>query len=159
MSTTADIGKTKPPYKNNNAGKKTQQPALHYPFWFGGSASCCAATVTHPLDLGTSPPINPSIEKNKTSVRTRCANPLWLTNSQGKPPPPPPTDRPHHHHTSPTKVLVQPCFRKLIRGPRARVGVSNRSGYKHAAQMVRKACSTPSSTSSRPMVHSVSTAV
>ncbi|XHG02114.1 hypothetical protein AWENTII_005476 [Aspergillus wentii] len=24
---------------------------LHYPFWFGGSASCFAATVTHPLDL------------------------------------------------------------------------------------------------------------
>ena len=24
---------------------------IHYPFWFGGSASCCAATVTHPLDL------------------------------------------------------------------------------------------------------------
>jgi hypothetical protein len=26
---------------------------LHYPFWFGGSASCFAASVTHPLDLGT----------------------------------------------------------------------------------------------------------
>ena len=25
---------------------------IHYPFWFGGSASCCAAAVTHPLDLG-----------------------------------------------------------------------------------------------------------
>lgn len=24
---------------------------LHYPFWFGGSASCFAACVTHPLDL------------------------------------------------------------------------------------------------------------
>lgn len=24
---------------------------LHYPFWFGGSASCFAAAVTHPLDL------------------------------------------------------------------------------------------------------------
>ncbi|CAL8580451.1 Mitochondrial dicarboxylate transporter [Xanthoria parietina] len=24
---------------------------IHYPFWFGGSASCCAAAVTHPLDL------------------------------------------------------------------------------------------------------------
>ncbi|OQE22064.1 hypothetical protein PENFLA_c013G05362 [Penicillium flavigenum] len=24
---------------------------LHYPFWFGGSASCFAASVTHPLDL------------------------------------------------------------------------------------------------------------
>lgn len=27
---------------------------VHYPFWFGGSASCFAAGVTHPLDLGTS---------------------------------------------------------------------------------------------------------
>ena len=25
---------------------------VHYPFWFGGSASCFAASVTHPLDLG-----------------------------------------------------------------------------------------------------------
>ena len=25
---------------------------VHYPFWFGGSASCFAACVTHPLDLG-----------------------------------------------------------------------------------------------------------
>ena len=25
---------------------------IRYPFWFGGSASCMAATVTHPLDLG-----------------------------------------------------------------------------------------------------------
>lgn len=24
---------------------------IHYPFWFGGSASCFAACVTHPLDL------------------------------------------------------------------------------------------------------------
>ncbi|KZF20030.1 mitochondrial carrier [Xylona heveae TC161] len=24
---------------------------IRYPFWFGGSASCCAAAVTHPLDL------------------------------------------------------------------------------------------------------------
>lgn len=27
---------------------------VHYPFWFGGSASCFAASVTHPLDLSTS---------------------------------------------------------------------------------------------------------
>ncbi|TGO84594.1 hypothetical protein BPOR_0487g00060 [Botrytis porri] len=25
--------------------------AVKYPFWFGGSASCFAACVTHPLDL------------------------------------------------------------------------------------------------------------
>ncbi|KAL2825150.1 putative phenylalanyl-tRNA synthetase alpha subunit [Aspergillus cavernicola] len=28
---------------------------VHYPFWFGGSASCFAASVTHPLDLGDAP--------------------------------------------------------------------------------------------------------
>ena len=28
------------------------KPNVHYPFWFGGSASCFAACVTHPLDLG-----------------------------------------------------------------------------------------------------------
>ncbi|KAJ5478779.1 hypothetical protein N7530_004288 [Penicillium desertorum] len=31
------------------AQSKSKQ--LHYPFWFGGSASCFAASVTHPLDL------------------------------------------------------------------------------------------------------------
>jgi dicarboxylate transporter 10 len=25
---------------------------IHYPFWFGGSASCFATFFTHPLDLG-----------------------------------------------------------------------------------------------------------
>ncbi|TQB72241.1 Mitochondrial dicarboxylate transporter [Monascus purpureus] len=29
---------------------------VHYPFWFGGSASCCAAAVTHPLDLAPNAP-------------------------------------------------------------------------------------------------------
>lgn len=28
---------------------------VYYPFWFGGSASCFAAGVTHPLDLGKAP--------------------------------------------------------------------------------------------------------
>lgn len=36
--------------------QQTAQPPpvkkVHYPFWFGGSASCFAAGVTHPLDLG-----------------------------------------------------------------------------------------------------------
>lgn len=32
---------------------QTSKPKqVHYPFWFGGSASCFAAGVTHPLDLG-----------------------------------------------------------------------------------------------------------
>ncbi|PKS06918.1 hypothetical protein jhhlp_005514 [Lomentospora prolificans] len=32
------------------AGQKKGRP-IHYPFWFGGSASSMAAVVTHPLDL------------------------------------------------------------------------------------------------------------
>lgn len=34
------------------ASKQTPSPKIHYPFWFGGSASSMAACVTHPLDLG-----------------------------------------------------------------------------------------------------------
>lgn len=29
-----------------------KKATIHYPFWFGGSASSMAACVTHPLDLG-----------------------------------------------------------------------------------------------------------
>jgi hypothetical protein len=35
--------------------KQRQSKQIHYPFWFGGSASCFAASVTHPLDLGMPP--------------------------------------------------------------------------------------------------------
>jgi len=31
--------------------KAWEREHIRYPFWFGGSASCLAATVTHPLDL------------------------------------------------------------------------------------------------------------
>jgi len=31
---------------------QSMQKPIHYPFWFGGSASSMAACVTHPLDLG-----------------------------------------------------------------------------------------------------------
>jgi len=31
--------------------KDVQKGSIHYPFWFGGSASCFAACITHPLDL------------------------------------------------------------------------------------------------------------
>lgn len=34
-------------------GGRKQPTQIHYPFWFGGSASSMAACVTHPLDLGT----------------------------------------------------------------------------------------------------------
>ncbi|KAL6717434.1 Mitochondrial dicarboxylate transporter [Lecanora helva] len=40
------------PATNKGKGPDTQQVQhVHYPFWFGGSASCFAASVTHPLDL------------------------------------------------------------------------------------------------------------
>lgn len=32
--------------------KAKARQQISYPFWFGGSASCFAATCTHPLDLG-----------------------------------------------------------------------------------------------------------
>lgn len=41
MSTTAEARKS----------KDVQHGSIHYPLWFGGSASCFAACVTHPLDL------------------------------------------------------------------------------------------------------------
>ncbi|EMC95406.1 hypothetical protein BAUCODRAFT_72685 [Baudoinia panamericana UAMH 10762] len=41
MSTSADVKKS----------KDVQHGPIHYPLWFGGSASCFAASVTHPLDL------------------------------------------------------------------------------------------------------------
>ncbi|KXL43143.1 hypothetical protein M433DRAFT_21320 [Acidomyces richmondensis BFW] len=41
MSTTAEAKKS----------KDVQHGPIHYPLWFGGSASCFAACVTHPLDL------------------------------------------------------------------------------------------------------------
>lgn len=34
------------------AASSMKMGILHYPFWLGGSASCFAAGVTHPLDLG-----------------------------------------------------------------------------------------------------------
>jgi hypothetical protein len=36
---------------NSNTMGSGKRP-IHYPFWFGGSASSMAACVTHPLDLG-----------------------------------------------------------------------------------------------------------
>lgn len=35
------------------AGPKPAQSTTKktYPFWLGGAAACCAATITHPLDL------------------------------------------------------------------------------------------------------------
>ena len=36
------------------AATDNKKAVIHYPFWFGGSASSMAACVTHPLDLGMS---------------------------------------------------------------------------------------------------------
>ena len=38
--------------KSEDVVKKVVNKPVHYPFWFGGSASCCATLFTHPLDLG-----------------------------------------------------------------------------------------------------------
>ncbi|WPH04217.1 Hypothetical protein R9X50_00710600 [Acrodontium crateriforme] len=36
---------------SKNMAQPKQNGPIHYPLWFGGSASCFAACVTHPLDL------------------------------------------------------------------------------------------------------------
>lgn len=41
-----------PVSKPAQAQAQSKPTKVHYPFWFGGSASCFAASVTHPLDLG-----------------------------------------------------------------------------------------------------------
>jgi dicarboxylate transporter 10 len=38
--------------KEMSRKQKWDREHVKYPFWFGGSASCFAACVTHPLDLG-----------------------------------------------------------------------------------------------------------
>lgn len=38
--------------RQTNKKIQVEKAVLRYPFWFGGSASCFAACVTHPLDLG-----------------------------------------------------------------------------------------------------------
>jgi hypothetical protein len=43
-------GATKP--QEDTRHKKTKN-IVKYPLWFGGSASCMAVCLTHPLDLGT----------------------------------------------------------------------------------------------------------
>jgi dicarboxylate transporter 10 len=45
---------TRPQQSDNHAvaSAAPKKQIIHYPFWFGGSASSMAACVTHPLDLG-----------------------------------------------------------------------------------------------------------
>lgn len=57
-------------------------PPRHYPFWFGGSASCFAAVVTHPLDLSMLKPHMKYMEQaNTLSHLFICAN---ISYSQGR---------------------------------------------------------------------------
>lgn len=39
--------------KRTRQWQQRERVVPRYPFWFGGSASSFAATVTHPLDLST----------------------------------------------------------------------------------------------------------
>ncbi|GLA35823.1 mitochondrial dicarboxylate transporter [Aspergillus niger] len=53
MSTMASGAKLEASHPPKAANAAAPAKKVHYPFWFGGSASCFAAAVTHPLDLGT----------------------------------------------------------------------------------------------------------
>jgi hypothetical protein len=50
--------------------KPIKKTPVHYPFWFGGSASCFATFFTHPLDL-----------VKVASSAVACANSYILTRS------------------------------------------------------------------------------
>jgi dicarboxylate transporter 10 len=50
MASTAKLEMSRPSQQVAAAPPAVKK--VHYPFWFGGSASCFAAAVTHPLDLG-----------------------------------------------------------------------------------------------------------
>ncbi|RAL17808.1 putative mitochondrial dicarboxylate carrier [Aspergillus homomorphus CBS 101889] len=49
MASSAKLGASQQPPQP--AAAPVPAKKIHYPFWFGGSASCFAAAVTHPLDL------------------------------------------------------------------------------------------------------------
>ncbi|KAF2395509.1 hypothetical protein EJ06DRAFT_534922 [Trichodelitschia bisporula] len=74
--------------------KKDASPCtrtIAYPFWFGGSASCFAACVTHPLDLGA-PPLTRSLPLGASPSHL---NPL-TPHSQSPPPNSTPWHAPQH---------------------------------------------------------------
>ncbi|KAJ8111161.1 hypothetical protein OPT61_g6180 [Boeremia exigua] len=57
--------------------------AVHYPFWFGGSASCCATLFTHPLDLvkvGISSSFSHGIELTMTGPVTNASK--WWSQTE-----------------------------------------------------------------------------
>ncbi|VUC35143.1 unnamed protein product [Clonostachys rosea] len=53
----ADALAAKAEQKAEKREQRQKKSAIHYPFWFGGSASSMAACVTHPLDLGQCIPV------------------------------------------------------------------------------------------------------
>ncbi|TPX13149.1 uncharacterized protein E0L32_006349 [Thyridium curvatum] len=55
------------PKKTQDGGSKA---SIHYPFWFGGSASCMAAFVTHPLDLVHTNTPSPKTSQVRLQMRT-----------------------------------------------------------------------------------------
>lgn len=58
-------------------------PPRHYPFWFGGSASCFAAVVTHPLDLSMPKATHDTYGAGKYSTSI-CSSVLICVYSQGR---------------------------------------------------------------------------
>ncbi len=91
-TTSAALPRAEAVKKEKAIVNKISKP-IHYPFWFGGSASCMAACVTHPLDLselphpffflllistlmvvdGERPPPAYIINRPAVKVRLRCA--------------------------------------------------------------------------------------
>ncbi|KAH8427519.1 putative mitochondrial dicarboxylate carrier [Aspergillus melleus] len=51
MASTAKLDMSQSRLASTPAPAPAPVKKVHYPFWFGGSASCFAAAVTHPLDL------------------------------------------------------------------------------------------------------------
>ncbi|XMA12999.1 hypothetical protein WAI453_005790 [Rhynchosporium graminicola] len=54
-----------------------KRDALRYPFWFGGSASCFAACVTHPLDLVKVTQVASTYKAVQLTHLGQTSNPTW----------------------------------------------------------------------------------
>ncbi|KAJ5716110.1 hypothetical protein N7493_008021 [Penicillium malachiteum] len=75
----ADTGKLLAPPHSRVASVSTsttvpqsKSKKVHYPFWFGGSASCFAAGVTHPLDLVKVFSFAPGVQAETVRLQTRA---------------------------------------------------------------------------------------
>ncbi|KAF2209339.1 hypothetical protein CERZMDRAFT_70233 [Cercospora zeae-maydis SCOH1-5] len=65
---------------------KDVRPApIHYPLWFGGSASCCAAIVTHPLDLRRSRPVRLQMQPHEGPRKGLVGMFTHVVKSEGAP--------------------------------------------------------------------------